>query len=163
MVVAQVEILEDYEITPYTLMIIPIEHDGRLYSRVIELEDEFIVAIRPLNIIKKSCEYFGSSYDGRRKGTKGITGVTHKVPIAIDTENSIFFFPIISPTNPDCSWIAYDHVMSFTRIDPQNTSVLFPNKQSIVVNISRSSFENQVYRTSFLKTKLNQRIDRFKK
>ena len=163
MKVTHQSLIEEYEITPYTLMVLPINYGSKIYSRIIELEDDFITPFKPIDIINKSCEYFGSNYEGRKQGTKQIMGITHKVPVAIDPSNSIFFFPTTSPLRPQCIWLSHDHVMSFTRLDQQHTTVVFRNKQSITINMSSSSFENQLHRTAFLKTKLVQRIEETKR
>ncbi|MCM3573335.1 competence protein ComK [Mesobacillus subterraneus] len=57
-------LVEEYEINPFTMIIIPEEYGSRIYSRVIELEEEYLSPFRPIDIVKKSCKYFGSSYDG---------------------------------------------------------------------------------------------------
>ena len=155
--------IEEYEVTPYTLMVSPIAYGSKIYSRIIELEDEFISPFKPLDIIKRSCEYFGSSYEGRKEGTKRLINVTHKAPIAIDPTNSMFFFPTESPLRQTCAWLSHEHILTYGRKDPGHTKVTFRNKQSYEIDISSSSFENQLHRTSFLKSKLNQRIEETKK
>ena len=156
-------LVDEYEITPYTLAILPIKYGSKIYSRIIELENDFISPVKPIEIINRSCEYFGASYAGRKHGTKQLTGITHKAPIAIDPSSSIFFFPTTSPLRPQCIWLSHDHVMSFSRLDQQCTTVVFRNKQSIPIHMSSSSFENQLHRTAFLKTKLVQRIEETKR
>lgn len=42
-------IIEEYEITPHTLMVSPINYGSKIYSRIVEMEDEFI---SPLNLWK---------------------------------------------------------------------------------------------------------------
>ena len=60
-------LIEEYEINPYTLLIKPIQYGSEMYSQIFELEDQFISPFKPLDIIKRSCEYFGSSYEGLRE------------------------------------------------------------------------------------------------
>ncbi|MGE7761116.1 competence protein ComK [Peribacillus sp. NPDC097895] len=156
-------IIEEYEITPYTLMVTPINYGNKIYARIVEMEDEFISPFKPMEIIKKSCEFFGSSYEGRKQGTKQLINITHKAPIAIDPTSSIFFFPTTSPLRPQCIWLSHEHVVSYVRKDSRHTTVTFSNKQTIDIEVSCSSFENQLHRTSFLKTKLIQRIEETKR
>lgn len=59
-------IIEEYEITPHTLMVAPINYGSKIYARIVEMEDEFISPFKPMEIIKKSCEFFGSSYEGSK-------------------------------------------------------------------------------------------------
>lgn len=156
-------IVEEYEITPHTLMVAPINYGSKIYARIIEMEDEFISPFKPMEIIKKSCEFFGSSYEGRKQGTKQLINITHKAPIAIDPTSSIFFFPTTSPLRPQCIWLSHEHVVSYERLDSKHTTITFRNRQTIDIAVSCSSFENQLHRTSFLKTKLIQRIEETKR
>ncbi|RFU63541.1 transcriptional regulator [Peribacillus saganii] len=151
-------LIEEYEITPYTLLLMPIQYGSKTYTRIYELNEEFISPFRPLDIIKKSCQYFGSSYEGRREGTKRLIKITHKAPIAIDPTSSIFFFPTISPSRPQCVWLAHEHISSYSRSGAAETSITFRNQKSINLPVSFSSFENQLLRTAHLKTTLVQRI-----
>ena len=145
------------------LVILPVNYGSKIYSQIIELEAEFISPFKPMEIIKKSCEYFGASYEGRKDGTKHLIGITHKAPIAIAPSSSIFFFPTTSPLRPQCIWLSHDHVVSFSRLDSKHTKVVFRNKQNITIHMSSSSFENQLHRTAFLKTKLVQRMEETKR
>ncbi|WP_240501847.1 competence protein ComK [Bacillus sp. MUM 13] len=151
--------IEEYEISPFTLLIMPINYGSKIYSHIIEVEDEFISPFKPIDIIKKSCEYFGSSYEGRKDGTKELIGITHKAPIAIDPTSSVFFFPTTSPMRPKCIWLSHSHVSRYNRKDSTHTKVVFRSKQNIEVPVSSSSFGNQVLRTAQLKAKLTQRIE----
>jgi competence protein ComK len=150
--------IEEYEVNPYTMFIKSVVYGSKVYSQIYELEDEFLSPFKPLDIIKKSCEYFSSSFEGRKEGTKQLLGITHKVPIVIDPTNFIYFFPTTSPTRSECIWISHEHIMNYRRTDPRQTQVTFQNKQSFILPISHSSFENQMFRTALLRTKLMQRI-----
>jgi len=150
--------IEEYEVSPYTMFIKPVVYGSKVYSQIYELEDEFLSPFKPLDIIKKSCEYFSSSFEGRKEGTKQLIGITHKVPIVIDPSNFIYFFPTTSPTRSECIWISHEHITNYRRIDPRQTQVTFQNKQSFILPISHSSFENQMLRTALLRTRLMQRI-----
>lgn len=150
--------IEEYEVNPYTMFITPIVYGSKVYSKIYELEDEFLSPFKPIDIIKKSCEYFSSSFEGRKDGTKQLIGITHKVPIAIDPTNFIYFFPTTSPTRSECIWISHEHIMNYSRLAPRQTQVTFQNKQTYTLPISYSSFDNQMLRTALLRTKLMQRI-----
>lgn len=151
-------LIEEYEINAYTLAIRPKEVGNKVYSEILEVEEEFISPFKPLEIIKKSCGYFGCEYDGRRGGTRSLTGYTHKAPIAIEPSNSIYFFPTTSPDREACVWIAQSHIDSFVKKSPFETLVTFRSKQKIDLPISFSTFESQFARTAILKNKLEQRI-----
>jgi competence protein ComK len=150
--------IEEYEVNPYTMFIKPLVYGSKMYSQIVEIEDEFTSPFKPIEIIKKSCEYFSSSYEGRKNGTKQLIGITHKVPVAIDPSNFIYFFPTTSPNRSECIWVSHEHVLNYRRLAANQTEVTFQNKQSFIFPISYSSFENQLLRTALLRTKLMQRI-----
>lgn len=154
----QKNLVEEYEINPFTMIILPEEYGSRTYSKVIELEEEYLSPFRPIEIVKKSCRYFGSSYEGRKEGTRQLTGITHKIPIIIDPISSIYFIPTSSPANPACIWVSHEHVLFHKKVDSHSTQVIFRNKKTITLPVSHHSFENQLLRTSMLRTKFMQRM-----
>jgi competence protein ComK len=151
--------IEEYEVNPFTMFIKPIVYGSKIYSEIFEVEDEFLSPFKPLELIKSSCEYYGCDYEGRRNGTKQLVGYAHKIPIAIDPTNRIFFFPTTSPNRHECIWISHEHVRDFERINPQETLILFSNNQSYKFPVSCSSIISQLERTAYLRTKLMQRIE----
>lgn len=151
--------IEEYEINTCTMYVEPVNYGGKVYSRAVELEDEYLSPFKPLDIIKKSCLYFGVDYESRKKGTRLLIGYTRKVPIIIEPTHHIYFFPTASPLSPECIWIALEHIESYRRISSKKTMVIFRNKQSHVFPVSVSKIEGQILRTSLLKTKLLQRIE----
>ncbi len=154
------EFIDDFVINPLTLAILPMEYEGKLYSKVYQLDEEteLFVPFKPLDLIKSACITYGSSYEGRKDASRYLIGITHKIPISIDPTNSIYFFPTNSPDKSTCGWIAYDHVKTYSKVDTSNTLVTFHNNVSIVIPISRYSFDNQIKRTALLHTKLMQNI-----
>lgn len=151
---------EEYEINPYTMMIKPYFKDSKFYSEIIEEDERLIIPEKPLDIVKRSCEYFGSSFDGRKQGTKMLIMVTHKPPIMIDPYTSIYFIPTTSPTNPQCIWISHDHIISHQKGSNNNTIIHFNNDQSFEIPISITSFMNQLSRTARLRIRFQQNIER---
>ncbi|CAM3654165.1 competence protein ComK [Mesobacillus zeae] len=154
----QKESLDEYEVNPFTMIILPYQYGSKTFSRIYEFEDDYISPLKPIDIIKKSCQYFGSSYEGRKDGARDLTGITHKVPIIIDPHNSIYFLPTTSPSNPNCIWVSHEHVLNHKKIDSRHTYVTFRNKQSITLPVSFRSFENQLLRTALLKTRMMERM-----
>ena len=82
--------LENYEINSGTLAVIPIDE---YTSKVIELDNEYIVNKPCFEIIDDSCNYYGSTYQGRYEGTKNMIGMNYKLPIIIEESKNIIFFP----------------------------------------------------------------------
>ncbi|MCH6265251.1 MULTISPECIES: competence protein ComK [Neobacillus] len=155
--------IEEYEINSCTMFLAPMEYGSKVYTKIIEVDDEFISPFKPLDIIKKSCDYFGVDYESRKKGTRQLIGYSRKIPIAIEPANHIFFFPTTSPSRPECIWISHEHVENYRRLGPHQTQVTFQNKQTHLFSVSFGTIEGQMLRTALLKTKLLQRIEGNKK
>ncbi|MED4206081.1 competence protein ComK [Neobacillus mesonae] len=151
--------LEFYEINSCTMFIMPVDYGGKVFSKVMEVDDEFLSPLRPVDLIKKNCSYFGVSFESRKKGTTELIGYTRKIPIVIEPANHLFFFPTTSPNRPECAWIAHEHAENFRRVGPQQTLITFSDKQSHVFQVSFGTVETQMLRTALLKSKLLQRIE----
>ena len=92
----------EYEINKNTQVLLPISETK---SKVIEKDNEYIVNNSVFKIIEHSCEYFGSTYEGRKNGTKKLLGISYKSPIIIEDYNNLIFFPTTSPESEECIWI----------------------------------------------------------
>lgn len=85
--------MKDYEINEETLAIMP---DDVWSSMVLEDDFKYEVNKTPLEILDYSCKYFGSSYPGRKDGSKDILNSSYKLPILVeDTRNIIFFLLVV--------------------------------------------------------------------
>ena len=145
----------NYEINNDTQLLLPI--DDRK-TKVIEQENEYIIDLNINKIMEHSCEYFGSSYEGRKEGTKKLLGITHKSPIIVEESRKIIFFPTTSPDNDECIWINLEKIENYYKLDKQLTAIKFKNGDILEVNISFGSLSNQILRASRLKYILEERI-----
>jgi len=146
--------LKEYEINNSTIAIEPI---NGYTSRVIEEDNIYIVNKNTTEIINHSCKFFGSSFLGRRDGTKALTGITYKAPIIIEETKSIIFFPTSSPRFDKCYWISLNHISDYVKKAGTSTLVNFKNGQNLHVDVSYSSLENQVLRATRLESVLRHR------
>lgn len=151
-------LVEDYVINPNTQVIMPVEYENNLYSRILETDDEYFSNEKPLDIIKNGCKHYGGNYEGKRLGTKDFAGYSHKAPIEIEKTFSIYMFPTTSPERACCIWIASNHVESFRRKSSTETLVTLRNKNVICLPVSHGTFTSQYGRTSILKSKLEHNI-----
>ena len=145
----------NYEINNDTLAILYVSEKR---SKVVEKKSEYYVENNSVDIVKNSCEYFGSSYKGRNVGTKNLIGVTHKSPLIIEESNNIIFFPTASPRTDKCMWISLNNILSYKEGNSnKETSIEFINGKKIIVNCSIASFNNQILRSSRLEYVLKNR------
>ena len=145
--------MEEYEINSSTLAIIPL---GENISKVYEEAAEYIISKSPNAIIKENCEFYGSSYMGRCKGTKKLTGIKSKFPIIIEESRNIIFFPTSSSRCEDNSWIALNNIKTYAEKE-LNSKIIFKNNEEIDLNISYYSLDNQICRAYMLNSKLYDR------
>ncbi len=144
------EKMSTYEISEDTLAVIPIDN---YRSKVVEKDKVLIVNMKPMDVIDNSCQFFGSSYHGRHKGTKKLIGVSHKSPIIIEESREIIFFPTNSPRLYDCCWISLKNIEKYKRLN--NTSlVIFNTGYLLDLDISYGSLDNQVLRATRLESVL---------
>ena len=145
--------IEKYEINSSTLAIIPIETK---VSKIIEEENDYIINKSTTEVIDDSCKFFGSSYVGRFEGTKSLIGVSYKSPIIIEETKEIIFFPTSSPRFDNCFWISLNHIEIYQK--KENCSIIiFKNGQTLELDISYGSLDNQILRATRLESILRKR------
>lgn len=137
----------DYEITFDTQVILPVENNS---SRIIENNESYVINVPPMQVLEHSCEYFGSSFNGRKEGTKKLLGITHKSPIIVEESRKIIFFPTTSPDRIDCVWINLEKVNKYYKSSSKKSIIEF--------DVSIGSLTNQIMRASRLKYILEERI-----
>lgn len=138
--------IDEYFINSGTAILIPINGNT---TKVIEVDNEIIVNTNCFNIIKKTCMYYGSTYEGRFNGSKYLLKINYKLPIIIEECSELIFFPTCSPRSEDCHWINVNEVLEYINFE-RKTLITFKNRTKFLLNISFTSFEYQMYRSSML-------------
>ena len=146
--------MNDYEINADTLILIPI--DGNK-TKVVEVDDSFIVKCSTLNIIKRSCLFFGASYEGRREAVKHLIGVDMKVPILLEESRNIIFFPTASCIHKNSIWISYQNLLKYTKFNEFSTVLNFRDNVGVKVDVKCNLIDNQVVRCLKIDTILSKR------
>ena len=152
--------MKDYEINDETLAIVP---NDIWNSIVVEDNCDYDVSKKPLQIIDYSCKYFGSSYSGRKEGSKDVLNSSYKLPILVEDTRNLVFFPTTSPQDDDCSWISLKNIKEYRKYNNTKTEVEFRNGKTIIVDISYNSFNNQVMRASRLESIIRTRREKAEK
>ena len=138
--------MDSYEINKDTCAIIPV-NEG--ITKVLENSDEYFVNKSSFEVMDDSCQYYGSTCEGRVKGTKMILGSNYKLPIIIEETNDIIFFPTEAAKNINCIWISLNNIKSYEKCNGF-TKVIFNSGKEIIVKMSISSFETQLLRANRL-------------
>ena len=147
----------DYEVNYDTQVILPIEGSK---SKVIESDNEYVVNQTVQEVLEHSCEYFGSSYEGRKEGTKKMLGITHKSPIIIEESQKMIFFPTTSPERLDCIWINLEKIDKYYKVDNKKSAIKFKNGDKLEFDVSFGSLSNQILRATRLKFVLDERTSK---
>ena len=137
----------NYEINEGTLAVVPVENKK---SKILEDKKEYIIENTPFEILDYSCRYFGSSYEGRKEGTKSILNINYKVPIIVENSRNLIFFPTNSPSSEDCIWISLRNIKKIEEQEFNSTKIEFNNGINMVIPISKRTIENQILRASRL-------------
>ena len=145
--------MEKYEINKETLAVVGINKNS---TKIIEKNKDYYVKDLAYEVMDYSCQYFGSSYEGRVDGSKKMIGYNYKVPIIVEESEELVFFPINMIESPKCIWISlkwYDYV----KEENNKTYIYLKNGRKIQTLASKNSIENQVLRASRLLYILNER------
>lgn len=152
-----IPIQSSYLINEHTLALIPaqaIDYD----TIILEQEKRLHIQQTPMQIIETSCLQDWTTYEGRRKSVIYHTNFYQKVPIPININKQIYFFPTHSPKHIDNCWLAYQHILSINQTPQQNdhhqnayssvnTIVHFKNGHTLPVHASYHTLQTQMNRT----------------
>ena len=147
--------IDSYEINKETCAIINYNNE---ISQVIEKKQEYLLPKKTFEVMEDSCAYYGSSYEGRLKGTKMMLGCNYKLPIIIEETNDIIFFPTDGIDNEKCSWISLNHVLKYEDYKGY-TKVTFTGGKTIILKMAVSSFETQLLRATRLQNLIKKRTE----
>lgn len=147
-------VMMNYEINDETLAIIPFKDSS---SKVLEYDMQCVIDYSPYEVMEYSCEYFGSSIDGRMYSAKKILGSVYKTPLLVDGYRDIIFFPTKSPNSKDNIWISLNNIKSYMKVDENETLILFKNGTKLTIELPYYSINNQVLRATRLSSVLKER------
>ena len=124
--------------------------------KVYETNDILELETSSNKIMEDSCRYFGSSLDGRKKGTETLIGVTYKAPIIVEETNEVIFFPMSSTRHKDTCWLSLKHIKNYSR-SLDGVVVEFDNGFHLILDSSYGIIDNQFLRATRLESALRGR------
>lgn len=137
----------EYEINEGTLAIISIDNKK---TKVLEDDKDYIFNQKSFDILDYSCKYFGSSYEGRKEGAKSIIGASYKIPIIVEEDRDLVFFPTSAYDDDDCIWVAANRIKKYESSNYNTTLITFDNGQELILPISYRVVQNQIFRSNRL-------------
>lgn len=138
--------LNTYEINTDTLAVLSVDNKT---SKIIEKDNEYFIKTSAYKVMDQSCQYFGSSYQGRTIGSRNILNASYKLPVIVEETREIIFFPTSSATSDRCNWIALNNIKNYEKYNDK-TKVIFNNGRELILDITYASFDNQLLRANKL-------------
>ena len=148
-----------YEIDLSTVMLIGLNDEK---TKVVTLDNEFIIDTDSKKIIDNSCKYFGSSLTDRVNMTKRLINIKSKSPIIIEESRDIIFFPLKSIRDKCNIWISFNNLSKYVKLDDK-TIFYFKNDKEVIIDFSYYIIDNQVTRSLMLDYEIKKRRESLKK
>jgi len=147
--------MKNYGISKDTLAVVPI---GMNKSKVIDKDGDYIINKYPNKVMDDSCKYYGSSINGRQKGTMSLTGISYKAPIIVQEEGNIIFFPTSSPRLKNCVWVSLNNIESYYYdFEKKSCVIIFDNNSKLEIDMSYTVLNNQILKSQRLESVFNKR------
>lgn len=151
--------IEEYFISEDTLMLLPLSKNE---TKILDISGEYIIEKNIFEVVDESCQYYGSTYNGRYISAKKTLDMDYKLPIIIDEVKEVVLFPTCSPKLENCIWICVNNVENYIKNNKASV-IKFTNGISSELNISINTLENQILRATMLLMKLKKRKSNPKK
>lgn len=148
-----------YEIDLSTVMLMGIDD---CKTKVVTLDNEFIIDIDSKKIVDNSCKYFGSSLSDRVNMTKRLVNISSKSPVVIEESRNIIFFPLKSVRDKCNIWISFNNLEKYVK-NGDKTTFIFKNDKRVVIDFSYYIIDNQVTRSLMLDYELKKRRESLEK
>ena len=142
-----------YIINSKTYGLIPIKNN----TRVIEEQKVIIIKENLNEIISYNCYLYGSTLEGRQKGSGRLIGTQYKPPIILNEKANIVLIPTHSSRNNNCSWFNLSSILTYYPCGSRVSMLEFKNSKKIIINVSYSVLDKQVLKATRLESILRGR------
>lgn len=136
----------DFCVDNKTCAVVPLTNG----SKVIDNQRIRFSKLKPRIIMNKSCKFYGSSLEGRIEGAKNLLGSSYKLPIVLDEEDVLIFFPTSSLRSEDCAWINLKMIDTYYQKNENIAVIVFKNNEKLLLNLSYGVLDKQILRASRL-------------
>lgn len=146
----------DYLINEETVLFYGVRNEnGELFTHVIDKDDEFLVAMSPVELIDKSLISYGSSFKGALYSSTQLLGENRRMyPIKIDASLDIWLFPTKSYKKENCIWFALNHVKGTRPLGIKFTKVYLSYGHTFEIVMRESAFREKRLNAEVLKEKI---------
>lgn len=148
----------NYVLDNNTILFSPMYDEfGYLHTTVRDVNGIFNTELGPTLLIDFNLRYYGSSLRGAIDGANMILGNGHMNPVIVNEKLDLYWLPSKSPYKDDCIWFALHHIKDYFDADGKRTKIIFSNGSTIIIEMSRNSFDLKVQKAYKLKGKLESR------
>lgn len=141
-----------YLITEKTYALIPL---GKK-TKIIEETTTKTINKLPIEIISSNCIYYGSTLEGRQKGSAYLINTRYKPPILLDNKTNMIMIPTHSERNKDCIWFNLSSIKNYKAVS-NKVNIEFYNNKIITLDYTYAKFDKQVLRAMRLESTLRNR------
>lgn len=126
-------------------------------TMVIEKKRTFNVEVDAFRLLKKSCMWYGNSYNAQRQFIIDKFNFYIKTPIIIDGRDLLIFFPTTTPSSKECIWVCYNNVDRYIK-EKTYTKIYFKGGKILNISASYTTVDNQITRCIRIEKYLNDRL-----
>lgn len=126
-------------------------------TMVVEKNRKFTVEIECFRLLKKSCRWYGNSYNIQRQFVIDKFNFYIKTPIILSKDDKMIFFPTTSPNSKDCIWVSYNNVDRYVK-EKEYTKIYFKGGKILNISASYTTVDNQITRCIRIEKYLNDRL-----
>lgn len=134
-----------------------IDREGVCY---LHYQDEEIkkIHMRSNEVMKTICFRYGRKIDEIRLFACKVLRIKQKVPILLDVNTNLIFFPLNSIRSKENIWISYAHIKKVKELKYACCVIVFKNKEELFVPYHRKTIQSQRRRCRKLLQLLRQTI-----
>lgn len=132
------------------LMLGEYDQNGKLCTRVMEVDKTFLVDKTPLEVLKDTIHYIGFDFKGAMSASKLILGNVNMCPVIVNPVHGICMFPNKAYKNDDTIWFNPIHIINTSPLG-RNTKVDLSNGYSIEIHSRLSGFNTRLQNAEHLR------------
>lgn len=112
-------------------------------TMVIEKKRSIKIDTSCLKLLKKSCSWYGNTYNMQRQFVIDKFNYYIKTPIIVSHFDMLIYFPTTSPSSSNCIWISYNNIDRYVK-EKDYTKIYFKNGKVLNVSASYATIDNQI-------------------
>lgn len=110
---------------------------------IIGKRDKTYIKSDSLKFIKRSCSYYGHSYNIQRQFIIDTFNYYIKTPIVLSEYDMLIFFPTTTPKSKECIWISYNNIERYVK-ENDYTKIYFKGGKILNISASYTTIDSQI-------------------